>query len=141
MLFEFQITKECFYPPDVFQYDTEPNVPTLNGHINNIRQQIETVPIYKTNGRVAKGENRLKNKLPRSNLANFDKKKKNQLVQKALERDPSNPSNAELKAELERRGDTEQGSNVDMMGRLAVALVWPRAAHLADEVHAPFSSL
>ena len=35
---------------------------------------------------------------------------------------------SELKAELERRGDTEKGSNVDMMGRLAVALEQEAAA-------------
>jgi len=40
---------------------------------------------------------------------------------------------SELKAELERRGDTEKGSNVDMMGRLAVALEQEAAAEKAGE--------
>ena len=40
---------------------------------------------------------------------------------------------SELKAELERRGDTEKGSNVDMMGRLAVALEQEAAAENAGE--------
>ena len=40
---------------------------------------------------------------------------------------------SELKAELERRGDTEKGSNVDMMGRLAAALEQEAAAEKAGE--------
>ena len=40
---------------------------------------------------------------------------------------------SELKAELERRGDTEKGSNVDMMGRLAAALEQEAAAEKAGQ--------